>query len=155
MHNKKILKPKEDNVVRLCNCRNICPVEGNCLASGVVYQAEIKREDGIEDSHIVVRANTFKERWRNQNSNFKTRNNSNTTALSRYIWGLQDKQIKYEIKWNIIVRAKPINLISRTCRLCLREKIFTLFHPEMSTINSRSEIANNCRHIIGELLVNS
>ena len=155
MHNKKILKPKEDNNVKMCNCRKSCPVEGNCLSSGVVYQAEIKREDGIEDSYIGVTATAFKERWRNHNSNFKTRNNSNATALSRYIWELEDKQIKYEIKWNIIARAKPFNPITRTCRLCLREKFFIIYHPEMSTINSRSEIANNCRHIIGELLVNS
>ena len=88
-------------------------------------------------------------------SSIKARNSNNATALSKFVWDLEDKKIKYNISWNILGRGKPYNHISKTCRLCLRENFFIIYHPNMSKLNRRSEISNNCRHIIGQLLTNS
>ena len=97
-------------------------------------------------------ANSFKGRWRNHVSSFKTRNPNNSIALSRYIWDIQDKKIEYNLQWRLVSRGKPYNHVTDTCRLCIREKFFIVYHPEMSSINSRNEIAGHCPHKIGQLL---
>ena len=54
-HNKRILNPSGNTSVpadntknnKTCNCRqkNVCPLNGNCLESSVVYQATVTRND--------------------------------------------------------------------------------------------------------------
>ena len=146
-HNSKILNLTEgDTESKKCDCRKgPCPVQGNCLQKGVVYQATIKR-GGMEDTYIGLTATSFKARWRNHNSNFKTRNPKNATTLSKFIWNLQDQNIDYTLSWKIVSNAKPFNHVTGVCNLCIREKFFIIFKPEMSTLNDRSEIGGPCLH---------
>jgi hypothetical protein len=158
-HNAKILKSEANGVNndKGCNCRNknLCPIPGKCLTEGVVYQALVKREDGVTDSYVGLTENSFKDRWTKHKSSFRTRNPKNASGLSRYIWNLMDEKIDYEIEWKIVSKAKPFDPGSGVCRLCVREKFFILFKPEMSTINSRNEIAGPCLHKASRLLKNS
>ena len=87
-----------------CNCRNknLCPIPGKCLSEGVVYQALVKREDGVTDSYVGLTENSFKDRWTKHKSSFRTRNPKNASGLSRYIWNLMDEKIDYEIEWKIV-----------------------------------------------------
>ena len=137
-----------------CNCRKKeeYPVGNKCLQGGVVYQATVKRGDNKTDTYIGLTATSFKDRWRNHKSSFKTRNPKNATRLSKYIWGLQDQNIQYEISWKIVSRAKPFNQVTNKCNLCTREKYFIIFKPEMATINDRNEIAGPCLHKQTKLL---
>ena len=155
-HNAKILK-KEDlgaENPRSCNCRKkeLCPVDGKCLSESVIYQAVVTREDGVVDSYVGLTENTFKDRWTKHKSSFKTRNPKNASGLSRYVWDLEDQKIGFGIKWNILSKAKPFDPASGVCRLCIREKYFIIFQPEMATINSRNEIAGPCLHKSSRLL---
>ena len=133
----------------------MCPVDGKCLTEGVVYQATLRRGDGVVDTYIGLTATSFKERWRNHISNFKTRNPKNATALSKHIWQLEDKTIEYEVSWKIVSRAKPFNHVTGVCHLCNREKYFIIFKPEMATLNERNEIAGPCLHKHSKLLKKS
>ena len=50
-HNKAILskeKIKEEQI-KLCNCRNrtLCPLQGNCLQKGVVFQATVTQTNTL------------------------------------------------------------------------------------------------------------
>ena len=114
----------------------------------VVYQATIKRGVGVTDTYIGLNATR---------SNFKdkTRNPKNATALSKYIWNLEDENIPYDVSWGIVSRAKPFNQATGVCNLCTREKYFIIFKPEMATINSRNEIAGPCLHKHSKLLKKS
>ena len=158
-HNSKIIKANDNNQVELggCNCRvkNKCPVEGECLKKGVIYQAEVSRDDGIVDTYIGLAATSFKARWSNHCSSFRTRNPKNSTTLSKYIWGLEDKNIGYQVKWKIMGSAPPYNHVTDKCHLCVREKYFIIFQPEKATLNSRNEIAGHCPHKEGQLLKKS
>ena len=160
-HNSKILKAYENGegplVEKDCNCRkaNECPVEGKCLQKGVVYQATLRRGDGVIDTYIGLTSTSFKERWRNHKSNFKTRNPKNATALSKHVWRLQDSGIGYEISWKLVSRAKPFNHVTGVCHLCNREKYFIIFKPEMASLNERNEIAGPCLHKHSNLLKKS
>ena len=121
----------------------------------VVYQATVKRGDGVEDTYIGLTSTTFKERWSNHKSNFRTRNPKNACGLSRYIWKLQDDQIKYEVSWKIVSRAKKFNHVTGVCQLCIREKYFIMYKPKLATINDKNEIGGPCLHKRGQLLRNT
>ena len=125
------------------------------LTEGVVYQAVVKRSDGVTESYVGLTEKTFKDRWTKHKSSFKTRNPKNATGLSRYVWKLMDDEIDHNIEWKILSRGKPFNPASGVCRLCIHEKFFILFRPEMSTINARNEIAGPCLHKASRLLKNS
>ena len=88
-------------------------------------------------------------------SSIRTRNPNNSTTLSKYVWELQDKKIGYEVKWKIVGTAPPYNHVTDQCKLCIREKYFIIFQPEMATLNSRNEIAGFCNHKDSQLLKNS
>ena len=87
--------------------------------------------------------------------NFRTRNPKNATTLSKHIWDLEDKNIKYEIDWKIVSQAKAFNPVTGICHLCNREKYFILFKQEMASINERDEIAGPCQHKHNKLLKKS
>jgi hypothetical protein len=153
-----MLSPKVEQVdQKECNCRkkNECPVENKCLQEGVIYQATVERGDNRTDTYIGLTAKAFKDRWRNHKSSFKTRNPKNATGLSRYIWNLQDQKIDFEITWKIVSKGKPFNPVTNVCNLCLREKYFIIFKPEMASIIERNEIAGHCLHKHSKLLKKS
>ena len=158
-HNSKVLSEFRKSqgpqkIEKECNCRkkNECPVDGKCLQEGVVYQATIRRGDRQTDTYIGLTATSFKDRWRNHKSNFKTRNPKNATALSKHIWALEDKGITHDVSWKIVSSAKPFNHVTGECKLCTREKYFIIFKPEMASINARNEIAGPCLHKHSNLL---
>ena len=93
------------------------------------------------DSYVGLTENSFKDRYTKHKSSFKTRNPKNASGLSRYVWNLEDEKIDFEIKWKIISRAKAYDPGSGVCRLCVREKYFIIFKPNMWTINCRNEVA--------------
>ena len=130
-------------------------MQNQCLDKEIVYQAKISNEQGLKESYVGMAATTFKARWSNHMSSIQTRNNKNATTLSRYIWDLQDRNIPYKIEWKLIGRGKQFSHISETCRLCIREKYFIIFKPEMASLNDRNEIAGHCPHKLSQLLVKS
>ena len=68
------------------------------------------------------------------------------TALSKYIWNLKDINANFSLKWKIIKRCKTYSARTKRCNLCLHEKLIIIRHPEMATLNSRSELLSSCRH---------
>ena len=157
-HNSKILKSfnQEEETTKPCKCtKEECPVGGECNQKAVIYNATVERTDGVTDTYIGLTENTFKVRYKNHTSNFKTRNPDNSSCLSKYIWRLQDQNIGYKVTWKIISKAQPFNPVTGICNLCIREKYFILFKPEMATINARDEVAGPCRHKKMKLLIKS
>ena len=157
-HNLKILRNGSEggNIIEPCKHQNTeCPVQGKCKQKGVVYHATVESGDNKEEHYIGLTETTFKQRWSTHNSSFNTRNPKNKCGLSEYIWKLQDQNISYNIKWEIVSKAKPYNPITGVCSLCNREKYFILFKPEMATLNKRDEILGPCLHKRGKLIVNS
>ena len=71
---------------------------GQCQKTGVVYQAEVKSEDGKVETYIGLSATSFKDRYRNHTLTFRRKNPKNSNTLSKYVWGLQDANIGYEVK---------------------------------------------------------
>ena len=78
--------------------------------------------------------------------------NDNQTSLSKFIWTLKRKNIKYDVTWKILDRGEPFSPISGKCTLCIKEKFHIIFNPTSADLNSRDEIFSNCRHKISKLL---
>ena len=126
-----------------CNCRDRanCPMEGNCLTSSLVYKATVNQE-----TYIGMTGGQFKTRYNSHKASFRHRNKESETTLSKYIWSEKDKGNDPEIKWECVTVAPTYTPGLGRCILCLREKEKILYYRKESTLNSRMEITNTCRH---------
>ena len=150
-------KPQDPNK-NDCNCRkdNQCPLDGKCLAEGLIYQATVTRQDNNkQETYIGLTDNTFKTRYNGHTSSFRNKNKRHATTLSQYIWTLKDENIPHSLKWKIIARASSYSPNSKICNLCLKEKYFIICKPEMASLNHRNELASECRHRKRHLLCNA
>ena len=155
-HNAKVMKPPADETSK-CNCRKdrVCPLQGKCLTSSVVYQATVTPDTGKEENYIGLTSNTFKQRWSQHKSSFNNKSKANETTLSQYIWKLKEKNVKHVISWKIVCRANQFSPITGRCDLCTREKFYIIFKPEMCSLNTRNELGTHCRHKKKALLDNT
>ena len=147
-HNKKLLKNlPNDQTTKACNCRNDCPLLGNgdCRSAGVVYKATITSENTTK-VYIGSTEPEIKIRLANHNHSFRNANLRNATRLSAYVHDLKDQDILYNIQWKIHARSQPYQCGTRKCNLCVTEKLEILRSDPRNTLNSRTEIANKCRH---------
>ena len=99
-HNDNLLG-KSDTNKRNCDCRtnNTCPLDGKCLSSTIVYSAEdLIGNNQHGDKYFGLCETEFKTRLGNHKNSFKTRQKDKGTELSKYIWGLKDKNINYYSK---------------------------------------------------------
>ena len=157
-HNRKVLKPQEDQVGYTCNCRNPveCPLPGQCTINKVMYKGTVTytplNDDGTPmdqeatETYTGITANTFKKRHGNHTSNFRHEDQSTATMLSSFIWTLKRKNIPYKLEWSVLGQAEPYNQVTGICRLCLVEKHEILFNPRNASLNQRSEFFTHCRH---------
>ena len=159
-HNKTLINTKNTKPItqKNCNCRQskTCPLNGQCQTKGVVYQATVTRHDNNkEETYIGLTENTFKIRHNQHTHSFRHDQNRNQTALSKHIWTLKDKNIDYSIKWRIVARGRAYTASTKSCRLCIKEKYFIIFKPQMATLNIRNELGSECRHRKKHLLCNA
>ena len=145
-HNFKILNGKEKQT-RMCNCRNPneCPLSGQCLSESVVYRADVKT-DGSDKIYVGLTERPFKSRYADHTNSFDKRKYMSKTELSKCIWTLKDKEVDFDIKWDIIVKSAPYICGSRKCDLCLSEKLIIARADPGKLLNSRAEIISKCRH---------
>ena len=155
-HNKKILTEKTtnkpDNTIKTCNCRNkpSCPLNGSCLTENVIYKAEVTTSntpDNETKTYIGLSEPPFKNRFSNHSKSFKHRKYENETELSKYIWALKDKGLEYKINWSILRETKSYNPVTKSCNLCLTEKLMLIIERDKDRLlNKRSEMISKCRH---------
>ena len=70
----------------------------------------------------------------------------NETALAKHIWTLQNKDITYQVHWEIIERTKSFRPGNAYCRLCTAEKKWILFYDGEKRLNTNDELISTCRH---------
>ena len=156
-HNKKILRPNTNQSTDGCNCTSVigeCPLEGNCLTSGVIYRAEVVSENFGTETYTGLTKNTFKQRFYKHRDSFKTKSSETSTTLSTYIWQLKDRGEAFSVNWSIVDKGAPFNPATRICGLCNKEKYYIIFEPDGASLNKRSELFSTCRHRKQKLLCN-
>ena len=158
-HNKSVIGKvaTPDTTQPNCNCRKdkACPLDGQCLTTGIIYQATVVRQDNNNtETYIGLTDNSFKTRYNAHTSSFRNESKRNSTTLSQVIWKLKDSNIPHTISWSIISKAKAYTPASKSCHLCLKEKYFIICQPSKSSLNTRNELASECRHHKRHLLSN-
>ena len=159
-HNSKVLREATEEEVRAppsCNCqiskKNDCPVPGACNQRGVVYQATVTSEGGVNTQTYVGLAKSFKNRYSKHKSSLKKYTKKNSTTLSTHFHKQRSGGYQPTISWKFLKTNIPtFNPVKNACRLCLTEKYIISFKPSQSTLNTRSEIFSSCRHKRSELL---
>ena len=115
----------------MCNCGpEECPVQGQCQSTGAVYKATVTTNQNSTFKYIGLTEGKFIDRYRQHKSNFRTRNKKNKTNLSEKIWKLEDEGVDFQLRWEILQRAKPYQSGSEDCQLCLAEIFYIVFQPE-------------------------
>ena len=155
-HNSKVLKDEETKTTaeeevekKECRCRSKddCPLDGKCESESVVYQATVKElVSKEEENYLGLTGNTFKSRYGGHKSSFKNEKQTGETTLSMHIWDLKKKDKQFTIKWKVIDKAKTFNPVTKKCNLCLKEKFYIIFKPELGSLNKRNELGAHCRH---------
>ena len=114
------------------------------------------RTDSNEsECYTGVTVGPFKQRIYGHNYDLRHQSQRTSTCLSKYVWGLKDEGIDYDITWKIIARGRGFNPTTRSCQACLKEKFYIMFRPEGATLNARSECYGTCRHRKKLLLENT
>ena len=156
-HNKKVLNGKTvDQSEKTCNCqkKNLCPLNGNCLDSQLIYQCNVRKNENENGMYYIgLTGNTFKDRWNGHNYTFRHEEKENSTELSKHIWEFQRQEIAPKLSWEVIDHARPYANGSKKCDLCLTEK-YHIITSELPLLNKRSELVSKCRHINKYILDN-
>jgi hypothetical protein len=156
-HNKsQLIETKTTNATKNCNCRqkSSCPMERNCQANSIIYQAEVTTKDSKE-TYVGLCDTEFKLRYNNHQCSFNHGKYRDTTQLSKHIWNLKDQNTEYQIKWKQVKQAKSYTNTSKKCNLCLWEKYYIICKQETATLNKRNELMSECRHSKKFLLNNA
>ena len=145
-HNTKILESTETKETISCDCRKKteCPLKGECNIKCIVYKAQVISGDTVKNYYGISEPK-FKLRFHNHNSSFRNESKENETELSKYIWSLKRSEKNYRIEWSIAAKCAPYKCGSRSCSLCLTEKLL-ISQADGSYLNKKSEIIQTCRH---------
>ena len=68
------------------------------------------------------------------------------TTLSKYIWELKDKNLDFNIKWEILARTKNKFDLKNGCTLCNMEKNEIAKLNQEIALNKRNELFGSCCH---------
>ena len=148
-HNKRILnktKPKPPPLP--CNCQKECHMPGECRIKSVIYQASI-----ADVTYVGMTSCEAKIRLRSHYQSFKEEGKKEDTALATHIWNNNlnknnDGQlIKPNVKWKILRKCHTYQPGSRSCDLCVSEKVFILQQiNNPKNINKRTDVGVPCIH---------
>ena len=77
---------------------------------------------------------------------FRDKKYQSSTALSKHIWSLKDKDTNFEIKWEVRKKATEYQNTTGRCNLCVAEKLVIIRADKKTSLNKRSELVSKCRH---------
>ena len=110
-HNKTILDESETSNKKKCNCiyKNTCPLNGECQAENIIYQASLNSNKLNYDGKYYKGSceTTFKKRFANHKKSFNNDQHKNERELSKEVWNLKstNKFRNSEIAWKIVRRC--------------------------------------------------
>ena len=86
-NNKKVTNSDNQTNGKTCNCRNKsnCPLDNKCLADKIIYKAQVKTNDGINElsikAYFGISETEFKSRYNNHTMSFRNRTHENDAEL--------------------------------------------------------------------------
>ena len=131
---------------------------GKCTAFNVCYHCKVEREDNHTcETYTGLTCRPIKTRIREHLSHAENydpvNNKAGMSKLSQHVGGLIFDNIPWNWEWQILCHSQTFSPISNRCDLCLKEKYYIMYHPELATLNLRSELFGACRHKERHLLI--
>ena len=159
--NRKKLRSSQSEEIKKCRCKDatVCPLGGNCAISNIVYRATITVSDpthAAENGKFYngMTCQKFNERLRAHRKSFNNPKYKKESKLAEYIWTLKEKDIIFDLKWELVRRSITYKPGMLYCLLCALEKLYILNGDKQKMINSRSELMSKCIHKKAFLLEN-
>ena len=74
-NNKKAQRKRAQRNAKNVHCppRSECPLDGECLAENIVYQATVISQDCRKETYVCFTATSFKARLANHKASFKAK----------------------------------------------------------------------------------
>ena len=145
-HNKNLLGNKQEpkTTIPPSNCRNSanCPLNGESREKAVIYKASITF-DGSSKHCIGCTETEFKTRYYNHSHSFRYQKKRNATELSKAFWNAKDSGHEPSNKWSIADRATAYQPRSRSCNLCLTEKLAILLADNVLRLTKDQSLRGN------------
>ena len=76
-----------------CKSKTICPLQGSCRATSLVYKCDADVPNFPRKTYIGMTEGEFKKRLNGHKSSFNNTKYANNTILSTYIWNLNTHNI--------------------------------------------------------------
>ena len=146
-HNLKILSKDQDKIKRSCNYRikESCPLNGNCLHQCMVYKAEVTNNTTYKE-YYGTSVGEFKSRYNNHMQSSRQISHINDMELSKYLWTLKANGMHYHVKWSVKLHASQYKCGTRSCDLCLTEKVIIARADPKVLLNKRTELISKYHH---------
>ena len=77
---------------------------------------------------------------------FRNRTHKNDTKLSKYMWSLKDENNDFDIKWSIFKKSSGFSLVSKSCNLCLLEKLAICNFKKKDSLLNKQDLVSKCGH---------
>ena len=98
-----------------------------CLTNKIVYKPEVETNDGINELSTKVYFSISETELQSRNNNhtmsFRNRTHKNDTEFSKYVWSIKDQNKDFDVKRSIFKKSSRYSIISKSCNLCLLEKL--------------------------------
>ena len=160
--NGRVLKQRVAPPPPTCNCqisrKHLCPVPDKCTATNVCYRCEVIRGDNHKcDNYVGQTSRKIKTRIGEHLSDARKYRPEKPVGsrLSHHIGDLFFNNTPHTLNWSILAQKEHFSPVTNFCRLCNEEKVFIIYHPEISTINLRNELYGWCKHKDKYLLINN
>ena len=90
--------------------------------------------------------------WHWANKSFNHERYKHETVLSSHIWECKGRGSTCTVDWKVLDRGQLFNPVTKTCKLCVRERFYIIRKPHLATLNQRQEIGAHCPHVVMSLI---
>ena len=125
--------------------------EDDCKTNYAPQRASAKA--WIRGENIGLTERTFKQCFNNHQITFRHKDKASAIELSKHVWSLKRVNATFAIEWSICCRAPAYTHSSKTCALCLVEKLCIVKADISFLLNRRSELVSTCWQCKKHLLI--
>ena len=142
-----MLSKTNDNNNRKCNHRSKsnCPFNGECLTQCIGYKSTSTKSRNIF-VYYGTSEGEFNTRYNNHTKSFRHRECLNETELWKYVWNFKDYGLAINLSWEINKKTSQYQCGSKSCNLCLSEKVSIICADPDTLLNKRMERICKCHH---------
>ena len=123
------------------------------MINKIVYKAEIETNNDTKDLstkvYFGISETEFKYKHSETGHTKMIPNFWNTFGVSK------DENKDFDIKWSILKKSSGYSIISKSCNLCLLEKLVVCnFKEKDRLLNKRVDLESKCQHENKYMLIN-